>query len=269
MLHCADVQYSAGCVEVGVVTGAGMAAATAESVFGGGAVAEGQIIIKYFQHVPRPQYQAATTCAAQEGGCSGWQWKGEQGRRAGLLTGASTASSGTRSNSTRSSRACCSVYMRLMALYTRRSITHSRQSVVARTEAVQGAEYSGASSPKPLLCEIARGWERGVHEGGGGGTTAFSRTYVQRALLPAGSCLRPRALSLNGCRRASEFNKHTCMGDSTACAGSSWACRQTERARRHCCCKGNPPGVQINCDAAAPPTDRMHPPHSTCGSAQP
>lgn len=44
----------------------------------------------------------------------------------------------------------CSWYVRLMAMYTVRSITHSLQSVIASTEAALGELYSSANSPKPL-----------------------------------------------------------------------------------------------------------------------
>ncbi len=65
-------------------------------------------------------------------------------------TGDSTASMGTAAISARFCAPSCSTYVRLMAAYTRRSMTQSLQSAAASTVAARGALYSSASSPNAL-----------------------------------------------------------------------------------------------------------------------
>ena len=66
------------------------------------------------------------------------------------LTGDSMDSMGIPLMSLRFSAAACRWAVCLMTWYTARCMTHSLQSVVAFTVAARGAEYSSASSPKPL-----------------------------------------------------------------------------------------------------------------------
>ena len=90
-------------------------------------------------------------------------------------TGESMASMGMPPMSLRRSAAACRCASCLMTWYTVRCITHSLQSVVAFTVAALGAEYSSASSPKPL---------QQVHEVSRVGSTSVSDDVVHCVLHP-------------------------------------------------------------------------------------